>query len=442
MQISQVFDKVSSAVQSGIQNLTGEEPPKEKQFGHDRRVVTFDLYGCLLNYRMITHFVGQVGRENKFEPELVERYFQLYLERIRLSPDFMTIRDVLETSMKYLDMEFNTKVFTKNFAELYLIYNDLKPHPDVLPTLEKLHRAGYEMYILANTDIQLISRQFDNLGGYFSEKTVLVADECRCYKPNLGFFKAAAEKFKLRSADHFHVTSNYFQDIAPACRMHWLTAYVNRSKTGVFEDLEPSVVLNSLTDLEEGMQFAKRRIEEEERAAAEREQHARLIEEKKKQVAAQAAQQAKLRQQREMAARQQQMQQKQMQQQMAGMSPQQQQQMMQQMQQQQMMQQQMAGMSPQQQQRMMQQMQQQQMMQQRMAQQQRRGPGFGMLNDDDLADFAGSGPAATPQNQYFVPQNERDAALAEKMRHMNPAKARAIARARERGLAAARGRVM
>ena len=132
-----------------------------------------------------------------------------------------------------------------------------------------------------------------------------------------------------------------------------------------------------------------------------------------------------------MAARQQQMQQ-----QMAGMSPQQQQQ--------QMMQQQMAGMSPQQQQqqRMMQQMQQQQMMQQRMAQQQRRGPGFGMLNDDDLADFAGSGPASTPQNQYFVPQNERDAALAEKMRHMNPAKARAIARARERGLAAARGRVI
>lgn len=430
MQISQMFDKVSNAVTSGLNNLKGEEAPKEKQFGHERRVVTFDLYGCLLNYRMITHFVGQVGRENGLVPELVERYFQLYLERLRLAPDFNTIRDVLQLSMRYMDMEFNTKVFTKNFAELYLIYNDLKPHADVLPTLEKLHRAGYEMYILANTDIQLISRQFDNLGGYFNEKKVLVADECRAYKPNLAFFKAADEKFKLRQADHFHVTTNYFQDIAPASRMRWLTAYINRAKTGVLEDMEPTVVLNSLTDLEEGMQFAKKRIEEEERAAAEREEQAKLMEQKKQQIAAQAAQQAKLRQQREMQARQQQQMQSQMQQQ-------------QQMQQQHMqMQQSMRGMNPQQQQQMMmqqQRMQQQQMMQQQRMQQQRRAAGgIGMLSEDDMADFGGQAAG----NPYFVPQNERDVALAEKMRNMNPAKARALARARERGIIAQRSRTI
>ncbi len=419
MQISQMFDKVSNAVTSGLNNLKGEEPPKEKQFGHDRRVVTFDLNGCLLNYRMVTHFVGQIGRENGFVPELVERYFQLYLERLRLSVDFNTIRDVLQMSMRYMDMEFNTKVFTKNFAELYLIYNDLKPHPDVLPTLEKLHRAGYEMYILSNTDIQLISRQFDNLGGYFNEKKVLVADECRAYKPNLAFFKAADEKFKLRQADHFHVTANYFQDITPAWRMRWLTAYINRSKTGVLEDIEPTVVLATLTDLEEGMQFAKKRIEDEERAAAEREEQAKLMEQKKQQIAAQAAQQAKIRQQREMQARQQQQmqqQQLQMQQSMRGMNPQQQQQMLQQ-----------------------QRMQQQQMMQQQRMQQQRRAAGgIGMLSEDDMADFGGEAHA----NQYFVPQNERDMALAEKMRNMNPAKARALARARERGLIAQRSRTI
>ena len=31
---------------------------------HERKVLTFDLYDCLLNFRLVPHFVGQIGREN------------------------------------------------------------------------------------------------------------------------------------------------------------------------------------------------------------------------------------------------------------------------------------------------------------------------------------------------------------------------------------------
>ena len=379
MQISDMINKVSNVVASGF---TSSEEERRRYFGNGRRALTFDLYGCLINQRMITHFVGQIGRENNINPELTERFFQLYLERVKYASDFMTYTDVLKLTMDYLDMAFNTKVFSQAAPELLIVYSDMRPRPDVVPALQKLRASGYELYLIANANIQMVQQQFDNLGGIFSEKTVLLADECRCYKPHPNFFKAAAEKFKLRSADHFHVSSEYFQDIVPAVRMRWLTAYINRSQTGTMPAYEPSVVLSTLNDLEEGLIYARRRIEEEEQAAREREAQAKAKAEAE-------ANAAKVRAEQEARARQQ---------------------------------------------RAMQQQQQQQ--QQRQAQPGMQG-GSVMDIKDDMVEFGGLAPEANP---YFVPQNEKDIALAEKMKSMPPAKARALAKARERALQAARAR--
>lgn len=383
--MSSLAAKVVSQVSKALGNKTNEEEDarKEPYFGHDRRALTFDLYGTLLNYQLIPHFVGQVGRENNINPELTERFFAMYLERMMYAVDFMSYRDVLENAMKYLDMEFNTKVFTANVDELYLMHYDIKPHFDVLPALHSLKSKGFELYLMANTSLSLAEKQFDHFEGLFNDKNILVADEVRCYKPRLEFFKAAVDKFKLRTADHFHVSADYFQDIIPATRLHWLTAYVNRSKTGVFKGMEPSGIITNLSELEEGMINAKKRIEEEERAARERELAAQKeeadaqLEAARKAEAERAAQEAARKQAME--------QQMQLQQQ--------------------------------------QQMQRQQAMQQR---QRMRSMGFDDMVDDSI-DFGGN-------NQYFVPQTQEDRILAEKMRNMNPNKARALAKARERAL--------
>ena len=396
MQISNVLTKVSNAVASGLTS-TAEE--RKRYFGNGRRALTFDLFGCLINHRMLTHFVGQVGRENNINPELTERNFQLYLERVKYGSDFMTYSDVLNMTMAYMDMTFNTKVFSQAAPELMIVYGDMRPHPDVVQSLQRLRAAGFELFLMANANIQMVQRQFENLGGVFDEKTVLTADECRCYKPNANFFKAAAEKFKLRTADHFHVSSEYFQDIVPATRMRWLTAYVNRSQTGTMPAFEPSVTLSTLNDLEEGLIYARRKIEEEEQAAREREAAAK--------AEAEASAAAKARAEHAARARKLQAQQQQMQQRMQ--------------QQQQMQQQQMQGRvgrpgMPQGRPQM--------------------APNIMDINDD-MVEFGGLAPDT---NQYFTPQNDRDMELAAKMRNMPPAKARALAKARERAMAAARAR--
>lgn len=375
--ISKVITQVSNQVSKMVAEVTGkgntENDPdaRDQLFGFSRKALSFDLYGCLLNYRPIEHFVGQVGRENNISPELSEHFFNLYLNRIMYSGNFMNYRDILDACMHYLDMELNTKVFTANATELYLLHNDLKLNPDVLPVLHALKDKGYELYLLANTSMFLMKPLFERLDNLFGEKTVLVSDEVRCYKPNIDFFKAASDKFKLRSAEHFHVSSDYFRDIMPATRLRWLTAYVNRSKTGVYENMEPSVIITSLADLEEGMNLAKQRIEAEERAAREREEQAAAAEAA---AAAKAEEERKQRKAAEEAARMKAYQQQQLQQQQHMFS---------------------------------------------------RHTGVIV---DDMASFGGG------THQYFVPETQEDMILAEKMKKMSPARARAVAKARERAL--------
>lgn len=327
----------------------------------ERRALTFDLYGGLLNFQLIPHFVGQVARERNISPELAEFYFSLYMDRMMYSQDFVTYRDLLAMVMKYLDMELNTNIFSPNANELYLLHNDLKPHHDVLPVLMSLRDKGYELFLMANSNIQLVQNYYDRLMGLFSDKTVLVADEVRCYMPKIDFFRFASTKFKLRSTDdHFHVASDYFRDIVPASRMQWLTAYINRSKTGEMKGAEPSVTLTNMTELEEGMTRAHQRILEEERAAQEREMA--VARAKEEQIEAAERRKAAV----QAAVQQQQMNQMHAQKQMF----------------------------------------------------QKAGVHEG--------------------NQYFVPQNEKDRILSEKMRNMSPTKARALAKARERAIANAR----
>lgn len=351
-------------------------------FEQERKVLTFDLFDCLFNFRLITHFVGQVGRENNLAPDLVENFFQIYMERAKNAESFMTYHDLLVKVMRYLDMELSTKVFSANAEELYLMHKDLRPHSDVIPTLEKLRNNGYILCLFADCNMQLVQTYLDKLDNLISEKNVLCVDEMRCYKPRSEFFRFANDKFKLRSADdHFHVSSNYYTDIEPAVRMHWLSVYVNRSKTGMLERAEPSVTIQTLTDIEEAMVLAHKKIEEEERAAQEREMQAAVEAERQEQAAEEA------KRQRELQARQQQIM-----------------------------------------------LQQQQQMQQQI---QRRGAapaqaGMGMAPAG--AEYRQGG------NPYFVPQNEKDMALSEKMRHMSPTKARALAKARERALANAKMR--
>lgn len=311
MPISSVFNKVTGAVASLTQGKKAKEGggsalDNTSRFGshgpydpNKRRAVTFDFFDCLVNYRLITHYVSQVGRENGIDSALVERLFILYLERLKYCGDYIPYNDLLAQVLMYLDMELNSKCFEPTADELYILHNDLRLHQDVMPCLRQLKENGFELYLMANCPTSLVSKHFERMEDLFNDKNTISSDESKCYKPRLDFFKLANNKFKLSSADHFHVSSSYFGDIMAANKMHWDSVYVNRTKTGVYKENEPSVIITTMADLEDAMAYARRKMEEEERLAAERDREAQLQAEREqdpeymqKMLARQKAQQA------------------------------------------------------------------------------------------------------------------------------------------------------
>lgn len=239
------------------------------------RAVTFDLYGCLLNFRLIPHFVGQVARERKLSPELAEMYFNLYYSRVMYGENIKSYRSLLARVLSYVDMEMDTtNVFTGCLDELYLMHADLRPTPEVMDTLSYLKHKNIQMFILSNSDKFLTHKVMEIFPSFFDDKHIITVDETLCFKPNLDYFKAAADKFKLRSFDHFHVSSNYFTDVVPARTLHWDTIYINRRKTGVLQECVPDMMIPSLKDLKDAMIWVRINQIEEEKAAQLREAEA------------------------------------------------------------------------------------------------------------------------------------------------------------------------
>lgn len=342
---------------------------------NERRALSFSLYGCLVNYRLIPHFVGQIAVEHGLKSALAESYFNVYYNRVMYGEGFRQYRNVLLRTLEYVDMEMDSKgIFANSLGELYLMHKDLRPTPDVIEGLKELKKLNVEMYILANTDKVLTKHCFEYLGEFFDEAHIITTEETHCYKPDVAFFKAANSKFNLRAADHFHVASNYFTDIVPVKQLNWDTIYVNRRRTGVIEECKPDLMVSSFLELKDAIKSLRRSEMEAEKAAKQREAEEKAKAEEEAQAAAAVA--AAQRAEREAAL-------------------------------------------------------------QRQREEQARMPKrdiFGDIipSDTDVDNTMDSmGAFSTPLNL----SNPQDAKIASKLKNMNPARARAIAAARERALA-------
>lgn len=351
----------------------------------DKRAVTFDLYGCLLNFRQIPHFISQIARENNLKPEVAEPFFNLYFNRVMYAEQPKSYRELLHRTLEFVDMEMDTvNVFTGCLEELYLLHTDLRPHSDVIKTLEFLKSKNIEMFLLANSDKYLSKRTLEYFRDFFDDKHIFTIEDSLCFKPTNEYWRAATDKFKLRTYDHFHVTGNYFTDVVPAKKLHWDTIYVNRRKTGVLQSCLPDMMIRSLTELDDAMTWVRINQIEEEKAAQQREAEAKAKEDAaaKAEAEAKAAREAEIVAQRTAAHKEEMLRQ-----------------------------------------------QQQQLKQHLAASSYEDGFGAPVFNDFDAV--------GAFDNNYtpFNLKDPRDAKIAAKMQSVSPARARAIAAARERALA-------
>jgi 2-haloacid dehalogenase len=102
-----------------------------------------------------------------------------------------------------------------------------QPFPDTVPALRRVKEAGVALAIVSNTDRAIMEHTLRQLDGIAFDH-VLVAEDCRAYKPSTEPFSRALGQLDVPPEQVLHVAFGFKYDIGPAQQVGLRTAWVNR----------------------------------------------------------------------------------------------------------------------------------------------------------------------------------------------------------------------
>ena len=97
---------------------------------------------------------------------------------------------------------------------------------EVVEELGEADRRGWKLFILSNTDRDLIEASIDAIGVPFSG--AIVASEVGSYKPALGHWRAFYAATGADRERHVHVAQSHFHDVMPAHELGIPSVWINR----------------------------------------------------------------------------------------------------------------------------------------------------------------------------------------------------------------------
>jgi 2-haloacid dehalogenase len=135
-------------------------------------------------------------------------------------------RDVLSESLAEWAGERGYRWNENDGEALLRAMESWQPFPDTVPALRRAQAAGLQLMIVSNTDSSIMQHTLRQLEVEFDE--VLVAEDCRAYKPAPLPFERAVEQLGESPEHIVHVAFGFKYDIGPAQGVGLRTAWVNR----------------------------------------------------------------------------------------------------------------------------------------------------------------------------------------------------------------------
>ncbi len=117
--------------------------------------------------------------------------------------------------------------------------------PEVRQQLGEVRRRGWKLFILSNTDRDLIDASIEAIGVPFAG--AIVASEVGSYKPALGHWRAFYAETGADRSRHVHVAQSHFHDVVPAQELGIPSVWINR--LGEQRDPPPTRELADLNGL-------------------------------------------------------------------------------------------------------------------------------------------------------------------------------------------------
>jgi 2-haloacid dehalogenase len=189
------------------------------------RWATFDCYGTLVDWnagvrRELARLFGKSRAES-----LLTRYHALEPRVQREQPE-LSYRDVMATVLAELASESGTELPAGEHDALARSLPSWPVFPEVPAALAEVHRRGWRLMVLSNSDRDLIDASLEAIGAPFDG--AIVASEIGSYKPAHGHWDTFYASTGADPARHVHVAQSHFHDIAPAAALGISSVWINR----------------------------------------------------------------------------------------------------------------------------------------------------------------------------------------------------------------------
>lgn len=194
------------------------------------RVATFDCYGTLIDWEGgLGSFLYQLARRHGDEDPgpgqaLAARWEDLQFGLVQAG--YRPYREILGESLRQWCGERGYRWDARDGNALVQAMESWQPFPDTVPALRCAQAAGLRLVIVSNTDRSIMAHTLRQLELDFDG--VVVAEDCRAYKPALPMFERAVHEVGEHPERILHVGFGFRYDIPPAQRLGLRTAWVNR----------------------------------------------------------------------------------------------------------------------------------------------------------------------------------------------------------------------
>lgn len=187
--------------------------------GENRRIVVFDLYGTLVDWRYsISSFIDfYVSRE------VVEEFFDCDMREV---VNYRPYKEILSKCLGEIASRHHVVLDDELVKSFVLNFAKSPPFPDTIYGLLITRNQGFETAILSNTDRDLVEITLSGMMRLLDH--VITAEDIKAYKPSLEAFKRTYEILNTSPSRVIHISAYPQYDLEPAMKLGALTILVDR----------------------------------------------------------------------------------------------------------------------------------------------------------------------------------------------------------------------
>ena len=190
--------------------------------------LTFDCYGTIADWNTCMGAALEAIAGAK-AGRLLVAYHQAELE-IEAGPGWRPYREVLTAGLARAARREQITLPRGGEEAFVRAWPDMPVFDDAGAALTTLRERGWRLAFLTNCDDDLFATTRTRLPVPFD--VVVTAQQVGSYKPDLGHFRAFADKTGVSKADWIHVANSWVHDILPAARLGLRSVWVDRDGTG------------------------------------------------------------------------------------------------------------------------------------------------------------------------------------------------------------------